>query len=223
MTDEEKTKEYAEDYKTKDGRSLDYCDIEKAYLDGLAEGEKIGKEKQWKATEKAQKKTSAKIKELEKENAELESDLESEARAAGELESQVDALEEELQAERYMLKCRDDELAEARAELSMAETQRNMAEEELEKIEQRLNEVCDELEEVTAQRDLLDQKLRRAETKLRLVLSDFLALKPAFYIGYGDELEKRAQEKEALEDLCDKEREEKMRQEAEEEKRHVND
>ena len=43
------------------------------------------------------------IEELEKENAELQ--------------EQVEALEEELQAERYMLKCRDDELAEARAKL----------------------------------------------------------------------------------------------------------
>lgn len=41
------------------------------YLDGLTEGEKIGKEKQWIATEKAQKKTSSKIKELEKENERL--------------------------------------------------------------------------------------------------------------------------------------------------------
>ena len=43
----------------------------KIYLDELAESERIGKEEQWKATEKAEKKTSAKIKELEKENAEL--------------------------------------------------------------------------------------------------------------------------------------------------------
>ena len=34
--------------------------IKNSHLKGLAEGEKIGKEKQWKATEKAQKKTSAK-------------------------------------------------------------------------------------------------------------------------------------------------------------------
>lgn len=45
--------------------------IKNSHLKGLAEGEKIGKEKQWKATEKAQKKTSAKIKEFEKENEEL--------------------------------------------------------------------------------------------------------------------------------------------------------
>lgn len=49
--------------------------IKNSHLKGLAEGEKIGKEKQWKATEKAQKKTSAKIKELEKENAELKEKL----------------------------------------------------------------------------------------------------------------------------------------------------
>lgn len=38
------------------------------FIDGLAEGERIGKEKQWIATEKAQKKTSEKIRKLEKEN-----------------------------------------------------------------------------------------------------------------------------------------------------------
>lgn len=38
MTDKEKAEKYVEDYKTKDGRSLDYCDILKAYNDGLEEG-----------------------------------------------------------------------------------------------------------------------------------------------------------------------------------------
>ena len=49
----------------------EYEEEYKLFLAGLEEGEKIGKEKQWIATKKAQKKTSAKIKELEKENAEM--------------------------------------------------------------------------------------------------------------------------------------------------------
>ena len=40
------------------------CKTYKMYKLGLAEGEKIGKEKQWIATKKAQKKTSAEMKEL---------------------------------------------------------------------------------------------------------------------------------------------------------------
>lgn len=78
MTDEEKARKYFED-------SKDYYDSRKPitdrqlrqiYLDGLAEGKKLGKEEQWKATEKAQKKTSARIKELEKENEQLKKDKE---------------------------------------------------------------------------------------------------------------------------------------------------
>lgn len=42
-------------------------EIVNAHIAGLAEGRKLGKEEQWLATEKAQKKTSARIKELEKE------------------------------------------------------------------------------------------------------------------------------------------------------------
>lgn len=51
-----------------------YIPYTEGYKDGLAEGEKIGKEEQWKATEKAQKKTSARIR-VEKENAELKEKL----------------------------------------------------------------------------------------------------------------------------------------------------
>ena len=38
MTDEERAEEYMENYKTLDGRSLDWCDIYKAFLDGLKAG-----------------------------------------------------------------------------------------------------------------------------------------------------------------------------------------
>lgn len=70
MIDEEKAEEILH---TKG--FLTYCEkgciytakVKELIAIGLAEGEKIGKEKQWKATETAQKKTSAKIKELEKE------------------------------------------------------------------------------------------------------------------------------------------------------------
>lgn len=61
--------------------------IKNSHLKGLAEGEKIGKEKQWKATEKAQKKTSAKIKELEEENEGLKA-----------FESHCDEIEEDAKA-----------------------------------------------------------------------------------------------------------------------------
>lgn len=86
MTDEEKAEEYANNEINKmfvDESEEVYVRastlkqiIKNSHLKGLAEGEKIGKEKQWKATEKAQKKTSAKIKELEKENAELKEQIE---------------------------------------------------------------------------------------------------------------------------------------------------
>lgn len=80
MTNEEKTNEYIENLLCKnfdnDGTSLYTEDeIKKAILYGLAEGEKIGKEKQWVASEKAQKKTSKRIRELQKENAELNAKL----------------------------------------------------------------------------------------------------------------------------------------------------
>lgn len=69
MTDKEKAKEYKktlQPYVLMSGAEAEAG--EKGYLAGLAEGRKLGKEEQWKATEKAQKKTSARIRELEKEN-----------------------------------------------------------------------------------------------------------------------------------------------------------
>lgn len=91
MTDEEKAEEYARNeiciklcpvWKASEGRCnrITKCHHTYAryngYLDGLAEGERIGKEKQWKATEKAQKRTSARIRELKKENKEQKEQIE---------------------------------------------------------------------------------------------------------------------------------------------------
>jgi len=76
MTDEEKANEYANMKGFWDGYNDITSDeanegIKKAYLEGLTEGRKLGKEEQWKATEKAQKKTSARINKLEEENKKL--------------------------------------------------------------------------------------------------------------------------------------------------------
>lgn len=52
------------------------CKTYQMYKLGLEKGERIGKEKQWIATEKSQKKTSAKIEQLEKDNEELKVQVE---------------------------------------------------------------------------------------------------------------------------------------------------
>lgn len=83
----------------------------------------------------------------------------------------------------YKLKCRDDELAEANA---------------------RIHQLT---QEAQAREATLNQKLRRTETKLKLAAQDYLDTKPAWFYGYGDELEERAKKQEELEDLC---REDKM-------------
>lgn len=79
MTDEERAEEYAKGkahehyhflFEENNGSPVDFAKL--CHLDGLSEGRKLGKEDQWKATEKAQKKTSAKIRALQKEIAELE-------------------------------------------------------------------------------------------------------------------------------------------------------
>lgn len=80
MTDEEKASDIYEiclDRKSlccirKSGEdTCDKCKTYQMYKIGLEAGRKLGKEEQWKATEKAQKKTSSRIRDLEKENAEL--------------------------------------------------------------------------------------------------------------------------------------------------------
>lgn len=66
MTDKERAEDYyIEDFEELFGFVKDR--VTHAYIAGLAKGGNLGKEKQWLATEKAQKKTSARIKELEKE------------------------------------------------------------------------------------------------------------------------------------------------------------
>lgn len=83
MTDEERAEEYAKGkahehyhflFEENNGSPVDFAKL--CHLDGLVEGRKLGKEEQWKATEKAQKKTSARIRELKKENEELKRQLE---------------------------------------------------------------------------------------------------------------------------------------------------
>jgi len=71
-------------------------DYEDAYLDGLTEGRKLGKEEQWKAMEKAQKKTSARIRELEKANAELKEYVSRTGYRIAELKHEIDELIEKL-------------------------------------------------------------------------------------------------------------------------------
>lgn len=101
MTDEEKAKQYAEDYKTKDGRSLDYCDIKQAYLDGLAEGRKdLEKVK----TEKYFYKKDTQ--ELEKENAELSNSVTELTNTKTELENKVTELEKQIEKMKNCTNCK---------------------------------------------------------------------------------------------------------------------
>lgn len=68
----------------------------KGYLAGLKAGRELGKEEQWKATEKAQKKTSSKIRELKKENAELKEYVSRTGYRIAELKHEIDELIEKL-------------------------------------------------------------------------------------------------------------------------------
>lgn len=78
----------------------------------------------------------------------------------------------------FKLHCRDDELAEANA---------------------RIHQLT---QEAQAREATLNQKLRRTETKLKLAAQDYLDTKPAWFYGYGDDLEERARKQEELEDDC---------------------
>lgn len=107
-----------------------------------------------------------------------------------ELEETISLLKKELEFVQkgkselqYKLKCRDDELAEANA---------------------RIHQLT---QEAQAREEGLNAKLRHTETKLKLAAQDYLDTKPAWFCGYGDELEERAKKQEELEDLC---REDKM-------------
>lgn len=88
MTDEERAEEYAKGkahehyhflFEENNGSPVDFAKL--CHLDGLVEGRKLGKEEQWKATEKAQKKTSARIRELKNEIEELKALHESDKKA----------------------------------------------------------------------------------------------------------------------------------------------
>ncbi|MCQ2125111.1 MAG: hypothetical protein MJZ25_13100 [Fibrobacter sp.] len=102
MTDEEKAEEYCDNLDLVKERNPELKTnddfIKQAYLDGLAEGRKLGKEEQWKATEKAQKKTSARIRELEKENAELKEYVSRAGYRIDELKHEIDNLKEQNKA-----------------------------------------------------------------------------------------------------------------------------
>lgn len=105
MTDKEKAEEHALLYCVRNCTgnkcaTRKTCERYKAryssFLSGLAEGRKLGKEEQWKATEKAQKKTSARIRELEKENAELKEHVSRTGYRIAELKHEIDELIEKL-------------------------------------------------------------------------------------------------------------------------------
>lgn len=76
------------------------------FLAGLAEGRKLGKEEQWKATEKAQNKTSSKIRELEKENAELKEYVSRTGYRIAELKHEVDELKEQIEKMKCCVNCK---------------------------------------------------------------------------------------------------------------------
>lgn len=97
--EDEKGYEIAEQYLIKkyDDDYVDFIETEgQSYLDGFADGRKLGKEEQWKATEKAQKKTSARIRELEKENAELKEYVSRTGYRIAELKHEIDEQIEKL-------------------------------------------------------------------------------------------------------------------------------
>ena len=136
------------------------------------------------------------ITDLEKENAELKEklkvDRQCEACTLGDfiaensklkselkdLKIEKEGRKKEIEELQYKLKCRDDELAAANA---------------------RIHQLT---QEAQAREATLNQKLRRTETKLKLAAQDYLVTKPAWFYGYGDELEERARKQEELEDDC---------------------
>ena len=197
MTDEEKAKEYIKKNYAMFDMSEENLNLAIAlFLDGLAEGRKeLEQELGW--ITDTDNYIGAKLErciELEKENAELQ--------------EQVDALEEELQAERYMLKCRDDELAEARAEAASAE--------------ESLNAVDDELDETRNRLELVDQQLRQAQTALKLAVKDFQEARPDLAVGYFEKLTERAKKQIELEDLCWQDEEEKIKMDVQENEKNGN-
>lgn len=98
MKDEEKAEQYLDKACGKFAVVVERNRIREAYIAGLEEGRKLGKEEQWKATEKAQKKTSARIRELEKENKELKETVSRAGYRIAELKHEIDNLKEQNKA-----------------------------------------------------------------------------------------------------------------------------